>query len=301
MATTITSNFATIYDAKVKTAFQAESKLKGMTRMEMIEGNKHSFPIIEAGKSNVSVPGALREYGENNDSNAEAVIVDYESPYLIPKEHAAKVKYNPKDEYSQKAAKAIGRRCDQVIIDAIDTGAHSLLSIGADFGADDPTQLSLAKFARATAILNACSVPMEGRKMAIPASALEQLHQLEQFTNKDYEAYNVLKTGGIANWFGFDMVLISEFGDLDGLPADSTITDGKRVRSCLFWHTDAVGLAVNQNITSDIDWIPERQSFQALSSYGAGAVVIDIKGAGKLDYLEDVLEIPEFSAAKNLT
>ena len=54
--------------------------------------------------------------------------------------------------------------------------------------------------------------------------------------------------------------------------------DGSSDRTCLAWHKNACGLAINMDKKTEINYIAEKSSFLVNSMFSAGSVGIDSEG-----------------------
>ena len=125
MAQSITNAFVTLFDAEVKQAFQAESVLRSAVRLRSsVNGNTYKFPKLGKGSATVRIPQTDVTPLNVTYSQVTATMSDYNAAEYSDIFHQAKVNFDERSELVQVVSKAIGRRLDQLIIDAL-SGASS--------------------------------------------------------------------------------------------------------------------------------------------------------------------------------
>jgi hypothetical protein len=179
-----------------------------------------------------------------------------------------KVNFDERRELVQVVGAAIGRRMDQLTIDALTSSGTSLTVATSVGGAG--TNMNIEKLIEAKKLLDAGNVPMEGRCMLIHANTLAGLLGETQVTSADFASVKALVQGDIDTFMGFKFVTIGD-RDEGGLPKPST-------RTCFAFHKDAVGVGIGMNQKSEIHYVPEKTSFLVSSMFSAGAVAIDAEG-----------------------
>lgn len=279
MSTTASLNFRTEFDPLVKQAYQGSSKLMGKVRTRLNANSKTvRFPKLDKGIATPRIPQTDVVPMNVAHSFADATIVDWDASEYSAIEDLDKLGFDEKRELVQVISKAIGRRMDQVIIDAMDLSAFST-QVSDDLGGTD-TSLNLAKIMRAKRLMDASGVPPENRTMLITARALEDALQVTQIGSADFNTIRALSMGQLNTFAGFDFIMIEDRPGEGGLPL---VAAQPNVRNCFAFHRDAVGLAMNGGIRSSVDWIPEKKSWLITSGFGAGAVTVDT--AGVIDVL----------------
>jgi hypothetical protein len=181
----------------------------------------------------------------------------------------AKVNFDERRELVQVVSNAIGRRQDQLILDAlINSGTANTVasSIG---GAS--SNLNVAKLRAAAEQLNTKNVPMDNRHIVIHASSLSSLLGETSVTSSDFNTVKALVQGDINTFLGFTFHVLGDREE-GGLP----IASGDR--KVFAFHKDAVGMAEGIAPKTEINYIPEKTSFLVASMFSAGAVAIDAEG-----------------------
>jgi len=190
--------------------------------------------------------------------------------------HQAKVNFDERRELVQVVGNAIGRRMDQLVIDALNS-ASSPSTVGTDIGGVG-TNLNLAKLLAAKKALDAKNVPAEGRCIVIHANGLSALLDETELTSADFATTRALARGEIDTFLGFKFITLGD-RDEGGLPLPST-------RTSFAFHRDAVGMGVGMGQKSEINYVPEKTSFLVSSMFSAGAIAIDDEGIVKISSTE---------------
>lgn len=275
MAQLISNAFVTLFDAEVKQAYQASRALAGLVRERNgVEGSTVKFPKIGKGTATVRVPQTDVSPLNVSYSQVTATMADWNAAEYSDIFHQAKVNFDERRELVSVVSSAIGRRMDQIILDALAASSTSLTVANSVGGAT--TNLNVAKLRRAKKLLDQNNVPMDGRAMIISASGLEGLLGETQTTSADFNSVRALVSGEIDTFLGFKFVTIGDRAE-GGLAIDGSLD-----RVCFAFHRDAVGLGIGMNQRTEINYVPEKTSFLVNSMFSAGAVAIDDEGIVKI-------------------
>ncbi len=277
MAVGISNAFVQLFDAEVKQAYQASRALAGVTRERAnVEGNQVKFPKIGKGTATVRVPQTDVTPLNVSYSQVTASMSDYIAAEYSDIFHQAKVNFDERRELVQVVGNAIGRRMDQLVIDALDA-ASSPSTVATSVGGAG-TNMNLAKLLAAKKALDANNVPAEGRCMLIHANGLSALLDETELTSSDFATVKALSAGEIDTFLGFKFIMLGD-RDEGGLPLPSTRTN-------FAFHRDAIGLGISMNQKSEINYVPEKTSFLVSSMFSAGAIAIDDEGIVKISSTE---------------
>ena len=125
MAVGISNAFVQLFDAEVKQAYQASRALAGLTRERAnVEGNQVKFPKIGKGTATVRVPQTDVTPLNVTYSQVTATMSDYIAAEYSDIFSQQKVNFDERRELVQVVGNAIGRRMDQLTIDALQHQAH---------------------------------------------------------------------------------------------------------------------------------------------------------------------------------
>lgn len=277
MAVGISNAFVQLFDAEVKQAYQASRALAGITRERTsVEGNQVKFPKIGKGTATVRVPQTDVTPLNVTYSQVTATMSDYIAAEYSDIFSQQKVNFDERRELVQVVGAAIGRRMDQLVIDALNA-ASSPSTVATSVGGS-ATNMNLAKLLAAKKALDVKNVPAEGRCMIIHANGLSALLDETELTSSDFATVKALSTGEIDTFLGFKFITLGD-RDEGGLPIPST-------RTCFAFHRDAIGLGIGMNQKSEINYVPEKTSFLVSSMFSAGAVAIDDDGIVKISATE---------------
>ena len=274
MAINLSTAFVTLFDAEVKQAYQASAILRPAVRIRSgVEGSTYKFPKIGKGVAQVRIPQTDVTPLNVTYSQVTATLSDYIAAEYSDIFMQAKVNFDERRELVKVVSNAIGRRQDQLILDALT--ASSATSVGNDIGGSD-TNMNVAKLRSAAQTLNANNVPMDGRHIIIHASSLASLLSETAVTSSDFNTVKALVQGEINTFLGFTFHVLGDRTE-GGL-----IKDGSNDRTCFAFHKDAVGLAEGIAPKTEINYVPEKTSFLIASMFSAGAVAIDDEGIVKI-------------------
>ena len=272
---TISNAFTTLFDQEVKQAYQASRKLSGLTRERDAGGSSTvKFPKLGSGVATVRTPMSDVVPLNLAFSQATATMTDYIASEYSDLFNQSHVNFNERQELVQAVGNAIGRRMDQVVLDAL-TAASAPGTVANSIGGSN-TDLNVAKFREAARLLNKSNVPAEDRCMLIHANSLEALLAETQVTSADYSNVKSLINGDVSHLLGFKVITM---GDMD---EGGLAVDGSADRTLFAFHKSAIGLGTSMGQKSRVDYIPEKTSFLVASMFSAGAISVEDAGIVKL-------------------
>ena len=275
MAQSITNAFVTLFDAEVKQAYQAESVLRSAVRLRSgVNGNTYKFPKLGKGSATVRIPQTDVTPLNVTYSQVTATMSDYNAAEYSDIFHQAKVNFDERSELVQVVSKAIGRRLDQLIIDAL-SGASSPNTVAntvVTSGSAAASNLNVGKLIAAKKAMDAKNVPLDDRHILIHANSLAGLLGDERAISGDYASIKGLVSGELNSFLGFKFITIGD-RDEGGLSID-----GSSDRKVYAFHRSAIGMAENMAQKTEINYVPEKTSFLVNSMFSAGSIAIDDEG-----------------------
>lgn len=274
MAVSISNAFVTLFDSEVKQAYQGQRALAGLTRERTVEGSTVKFPKIGKGTASIRVPQTDVVPMSTTYSQVTATMEDYIAAEYSDIFNQLKVNFQDRAELVQVVSGAIGRRMDQVVIDAL-VASSGTNTVSNDIGGTD-TNLNVAKLRAAKKAMDAKNVPAEGRCIIAHANNMDALLAETEVTSSDFNTVKALVTGEVNTFLGFRFVSL---GDRD---EGGLAIDGSSDRIVYAFHRDAMGLGIGMGQTSRVDYIPEKTSFLVASMFSAGSVAIDAEGITKI-------------------
>ncbi len=199
-----------------------------------------------------------------------ATLLDYEAPEYTDIYNKAEVNFDEVQELAETIAKAMGRRDDQSIIDALDAAPGNTVAAGG-------TKLLVAKLRAAASFLNAVEAPMEDRYFLTDHQGLDSLLEQTEVTSSDYAAVKALVQGEVNTFLGFTFKVIGTRAE-GGLP--EAVGD---VFTNFAFHKSAIGHAVGIDMETRVDYIAHKSSWLSNGLWKAGSVIIDPEGIVAVD------------------
>lgn len=278
MAQSITNAFVTLFDAEVKQAYQGEASLLGSVRLRQgVQGNTYKFPKLGKGSATARIPQTDVTPLNVTYSQVTATMSDYNAAEYSDIFHQAKVNFDERQELVQVVSKAIGRRMDQLILDGLDAASSpsTVAKTVVTSGSATASNLNVGKLIAAKKALDANNVPFDDRHIIVHANNLSGLLGDERAISGDFATVKALVSGEINTFLGFMFHVIGD-RDEGGLPLSTND------RTCFAFHRSSMGMAVNMNQKTEINYVPEKTSFLVNSMFSAGAVAIDDEGIVKI-------------------
>jgi hypothetical protein len=208
-------------------------------------------------------------YGQVTVTLADFIAAEYSDVFM-----QAKINFDERRELVQVVSAAIGRRQDQIILDALDASSTSLTVANSIGGAD--SNLNVAKLREAKRLLDGNNVPMTDRHLLIHADSLASLLSETAVTSSDFNTVKALVQGDINTFLGFQFHLMGDRAE-GGLPID-----GSSDRTLYAFHRDAIGMAEGIAPRTEINYVAEKVSFLVASMFSAGSSSIDDEGIVKI-------------------
>lgn len=261
------------FDSMVKHAYQGMGLLKGaVTVRNNVVGDTYKFRRMGKGLANQKSTSDLVTPMDVGHEFKTATLSNWNAPEYTDIFDAAEVNFDEKQELASTIAGALGRRSDQLVIDAMDASTPLTTAIP-----EGGTNLTMAKVIEAQVALRDQGVPNTELFAAIDAQGLGGLLNDEKATSADYQAIKALVSGEINTLCGFQFIVI-ETRNEGGLTVSSDIVDS------WFFQRPAVGLAIGIDMKTEINWIPERTAWLTNGMLKAGSVVRDEGGLVKVQY-----------------
>ena len=272
------TNFITSFDTLVKKEYQEGSKLFNKVRVKKgVNGSTHRFHKMNKGTATPVISQSDVTPMNVTHGYADAALLDYVAADYSAIHDLAALSFDERRELVETAKMAIGRRIDQMVINAMNTSAFGT-TVDVNVGGSN-TGLNLAKILRAKRLLDDNGAPGEGRVIACSARAIEQGLAETGITSADYNVLMPLMRGEIKNFSGFEFIFI-EARDEGGIPLATN------TRTNFAFHRDSVGLAVGIDVRTEVNYIPEKLSYLIAAALKAGATTIDTDGVIKLQTYE---------------
>lgn len=275
MSVSLSNAFITLFDAEVKQAYQGKAMLVPAVRQRRgVEGSSVKFPKVGKGVATPRVPQTDVTPLNVSFSTVTCTLADYNAAEYSDIFNQAKVNFDERQELVQVVASAMGRRQDQMILDALAASSTSL-TVSNDIGGTD-TNLNVAKLREAKRLMDKNNVPPEGRHIVIHGNGLASLLSETSVTSSDFNSVKALVQGDINSFLGFT------FHTLGDRSEGGLAIDGSLDRTCFAFHQMAVGYAEGIGMRTEINYIPEKTSWLVNEVFSAGAITIDAEGIVQL-------------------
>ncbi len=230
----------TLFNEIVKQEYQHNrSKLRNTVTHQTLSGG-------EAATWTVYDSVGMQEHASytavpNSSLDVEKITVllkDYVSRVPVSWFHQGKVNFDMMQRAAEAIVAGMGRKQDQIIIDAL-TNSGSTKTVAKNISGAD-ANLSLAALQKAKELLDDDDVPDEDRHAAVTPGGLRSLLENTQVTSADFADVKALVRGDITSYMGFQFHRIGNMREETGLPL--SVDD----RENYFYHKDAVGLAIGR-------------------------------------------------------
>jgi hypothetical protein len=275
MSISLSNAFVTLFDAEVKQAYQGMAKLVPAVRQRRgVEGSTVKFPKVGKGVATIRVPQTDVTPLNVAFSSVTLTLSDYNAAEYSDIFSQAKVNFDERQELVQVVAGAMGRRQDQMILDALTASSTSLTVANSIGGAN--TNMNITKLREAKRLMDKNNVPPDGRNIIIHANGLANLLSETSVTSSDFNSVKALVQGELNTYLGFTFHVLGDRSE-GGLAIDGSLD-----RSCFAFHKDAIGYGEGIAMRTEINYIAEKTSWLVNEVFSAGAVAIDDEGIVKI-------------------
>ena len=273
MSTNLSPAFVQLFEAEVHQAYQGAAVLRGAARTRTgVTGDTVKFPKVGKGSATVRVPQTDVTPINAAFSQVSVSMTDYVAAEYSDIFNQQKVNFDERQELAQVVGNAIGRREDQIIIDALNAASagSTVAKTVVTSGSAAASNLNVGKILAAKKALDAKNVPATDRHFVIHANNLSGLLGDERAISSDFQTVQALVSGSVNSMLGFQFHIVGD-RDEGGLPLATAD------RTCFAFHRSALGVGVGIAPKTEINYIPEKTSFlvTAMLSMGAGAIDTD--------------------------
>ncbi len=262
MSVSIDNVFVKQFEADVHLAYQQMgTKLRATVRSKSgVVGASTTFQKVGRGTASTKSRHGIVPVMNLNHEPVECLLQDYYAGDWVDALDELKTNVDERRVVASAGAYALGRKTDELIIDAMN-GATA--SVG-----DYAKSLTKDVILGALEILNTNDVPDDGRRFAVVGvHQWNELLSMDEFVSADYVSDTPLINGcENRKWLGITWVLHN------GLPLSATNRD------CFIYHASSIGHACGQEVKTDISWHGERAAHFISNSMSQGAALIDASG-----------------------
>jgi len=273
MSINLSAVAVTEFDSMVKHAYANMGLLKNaVTLRNNVVGDTYKFRRMGKGLANQKASSAdVVAMGVGHEFKT-ATLVNWNAPEFTDIFDAQDVNFDEKQELASTIAGALGRRCDQLVVDAMDASTPLTTAVAAG-----GTNLTIAKVNQAQVELRDQGVPNTELFAVIEAGGLGGLLADEKATSSDYQAVKALVSGEINSLVGFQFIILET-------RAEGGLTEAANVVDSWFFQRPSVGLAIGIDMKTEINYVPEKTSWLSNGMLKAGSVVRDEGGLVKVQY-----------------
>ncbi len=283
MSKNLTNAAVIEFDAEVKHEYQGMKTLRQAVSLRTgFVGESYRFTRMGKGIANQKATQANVTPMDIEHARQTATMQNWNAPEFTDIFDQAEVNFDERTELAQTIAKAIGRREDQLVIDALaavtfvttndqdpDTGFSSTVA----------TNFTVTELRRASRHLNEIEADMSDRHISLQPSALDSLLGTTQVTSADFNSIRALVNGEVDSFMGFKFHMI-------GIRAEGGLPGVTTAEQAFLWHRQAIGLAINIDLQTTIDWVAQTTSWLANGVFKAGSVAREPQGIIRIIYDE---------------
>ena len=262
MANTIDVAFIKQFESEVHMAYQRMgSKLRNTVRtVGNVAGSTVRFQKIGTGSASTKSRNGDITAMELTHTQVEATMADHYAAEYIDKLDELKTNIDERQAVAQSAAAALGRKTDEILYTAMDAGANSTQIHNTSSALEKADLLSLFE------TFGSANIPEDGgRYLAMHPKGYADLFLINEFASSDFVGeQNLPYAGGMTmkEFLGFKIF------------STSAVAGGKNFA----YHTSAVGLGINSDVSTEVNYVPMKVAHLATSMMSMGAVVIDDDG-----------------------
>ncbi len=276
MSTTISNAFVKQFEREVHESYQRMgSKLRNTVRtVNNVKGSSTTFQKVGKGVATTKSTHGMVPVMNLDHTSVECTLSDYYAGDWIDRLDELKVNIDERQVIANAGAYALGRKSDELIINALDSSTTNIVSA-------NNTGITRDKVLEAFETLGDTDIPDDGQRFAVVGwKQWSELLKINEFANSDYIGSDELPWQGTQakEWLGTTWIPHS------GLPIDAG-----GVRSCFWFHKTAIGHASGSDVQTDITWHGDRAAHFVNNMMSQGATLIDENGIVKIECDEVII------------
>ncbi|MAI62550.1 MAG: hypothetical protein CBB87_08755 [Micavibrio sp. TMED27] len=266
MSTTIDQAFIKQFEREVHEAYQRQgSKLRNTVRtISDVNGSSAVFQKVGKGTASTKSTHGMVPVMNLEHTSVEVVMQDFYAGDWIDRLDELKLNIDERQVIANAGASALGRKTDELIIDALDNASANVIS-------DSNIGMTKSKILEAFELFGEADIPDDGQRFCIVGwKQWSELLSIDEFVNADYIGADALPFSSVTQ---AKMFLGTVFIPHSGLPID-----GNDVRSCYWYHKTAIGHASASDVQTDVTWHGDRAAHFVNNMMSQGAGLIDEAG-----------------------
>lgn len=205
-----------------------------------------------------------------------ATLVKYAAGTGVDEIQDLTVNFDTKRELAAVVAMAVGRRSDQIVINALAANPGQTIAAGA-------TNYTYAKLRQLVQFFEENAVPIAERFNAMSGNNLRALLNDDHIISRFYTSNDAVVDGTLnyKELMSMNIRIIPNMVE-GGLPLDGT------VRHTFAWHKMSTGFAIGQDMRTEVNYLPRETTWFVNGLFFAGAVVVDNLGVYQVNADENV-------------
>ena len=250
---------------------QQESRLRPMVNETRFTGKTYHWPVYEnesaiAGKARHADVNIITQVTKDVSATVEPIY----AAYMIDDWDAARSSVDYRSVINKKAAGAIWRKYDDLVIDALNTGQTTETTLA------DANQFSYNSAVSVAEVLDLNDVPSDMRYGLLSPGGCTDIQQDTTYINNFHNQNQIVRGGSqvIPGVAGIDYVKTTRLPNGDA---------GATERRGFAWQKMALGVALAQDFRVTVDWVPEKQGYLFVASMVMAAKVFDDTGVVAFD------------------
>jgi len=275
------------FDSEVKHEYQGMQSLRNTVTVRTgVVGDSYKFTRMGKGIANQKASQADVTPMDITHARQTALLENWLAPEYTDIFDQAEVNFDERAELAQTIAKGLGRREDQLVIDALNTVTFAVTNdgnpdTGRVFDDSATANFSLSLIRSAVGHLDDIEADSSDRHIVVRALALQKLLEETEVTSSDFNVVKALVDGDLKTYMGLQFHKIGSRteGGLPGVAAD---------RTAFVYHKSAIGIAVGIDNMTMVDWVAQKTSWLANGLLKAGSIAREPQGIIKLQYDEGV-------------
>ena len=262
----------TEYDEQVKESFQGIGLLRMcVTVRNNVTGEDYRFQQIGKGIAHKRTAPSSDSIPMNIEYSKVLVILeDWDADEYTDMFMKKEVNFDEVRELAQVILKALGRRFDQTIIDAVNDARAALVAIG-NIVVHGTTGLDLAKLSDVAQLMDDLEIDGDNRFFVGSTKAKQQLLTTTEASSSDYNTVKTLVRGEIDTFYGFTFVWF-------GKREEGGLYKTGDIRDCFAFHQSSIGTAVGIDPSTEVNYVPQKKSHLSAGQMKLGSIVRDLEG-----------------------
>lgn len=282
------ADFLTVYGGEVIKAYNAETLVADTIRVRTINSGKSAtFPVYGREEAKLHTAGddlfgASPDFAMDLTATDEIINIDklLIAPQFVDDLHDAMAHYDVRSEMAMQAGASLATAHERWCIAALGKAANDsslATTVTGAYAAVTGANLAVG-IAETAQAMDEAKIPKDGRFCVLPPNEFYKLMQVDGVVSSDFGRGGDRAKGGAGelyymNFLILNSAIMSEFADttdteqkaasgplyFGGTTQRTDLSSDLQLCLGLCYHKDAVGTLQLKGLTTEMDWIPERQ------------------------------------------